>query len=64
MELDDIAVIIINGTIGQLGELTGKRSGIGSRDFSFWKLQNEVCFEFLVALSFFLRQLHFVLRCD
>ena len=38
MELDGIAGIGINGTVGKLGQLSGERSSIGSSDLNLFEL--------------------------
>ena len=50
MNGDRIPGIVVNGTIGHLGELAGEGCGIGSRYFAFGQVQNELFFHLVVGI--------------
>lgn len=62
MELDDLAGIGIDGTVCQLGELSGERRGIGSGHFTVRELQDELLLQILIAAALGIGELDFIFR--
>ena len=49
MDLVDLTGVVINRAVGQLAELSGEGSRIGSGDFLFRQLQNKLLFHLVVG---------------